>query len=259
MGFLQRLFRPPSATTGLVSDGTFAGNTAGAPTTRGASNVNESNVNEIAGDRSGFHRLSDQQLQAHMGIRRYGAFELTEAIRPAYHLEVEPRQGFRRDRYVDEADGSSTPVVMAAVTASHLMDVFLDLIDTLGPVVDVVLESSHHGGDADDLHRSHIDLPVLKSILLEFEDVLLDDGCAGIAVVNPKRRQEIQLDEHKLLFAYGRPLEAVERRLIAGDVYPDPSIRFITEAEHIHSSTRRLYDRFGQFKLRLGIDDGLFG
>ncbi len=250
MGFLQRLFRPPgpaTGATGVINDGTFAGTgsaSATAPITAGT---------------PGFQQLSDQQLRTHMGIRRFGSFELTEAIRPAYGLQVPPRQGFRRDRYVDDADGSSTPVVMAAVTAADLMDVFLEMIDTLGPIVDVVLESSHHSGPGDDLHRGHIDVPVLKSALLEFEDVLLDDGCTGIAVVNPKRRQEIQLDEHKLLIAYGGPLEPVERVLIASDVYPDPSIRFVTEAEHIHSSTRRLYHRFGQLKVRLGIDDGLFG
>ena len=74
--------------------------------------------------------------------------------------------------------------------------------------------------DQEDLYREHIDVPVLKSILLDFEDLLLNDGCTGIAVINPAKRQEVQLDEHKLLIVYGDPLAEFEQTLITSDVYP---------------------------------------
>lgn len=206
-----------------------------------------------------FESLSEEELQTHMGIDSYGAFELTDAIRPSYDLQVVPRQGFRFDEYVDEANNITTPVIMASATRHRLMDLFLDLIDHLGEVVDVVLESSHHlGSHHQDLYREHIDMPVLKSILLEHEDLLLNDGCTGIAVINPNKRQEVQLDEHKLLIIYGRPLEQFEQRLIHGDVYPDKKIKFVTEAEHVHSSSESFYDRFNMLKNRLGMDSDDF-
>jgi len=203
-----------------------------------------------------FERLSDEELQVHMGIKTYGVFELTDAIRPSYDVRIAPRQGFRYDRYVDEATGAQTPVIMASASAPILMDTLLDLIDQLGHVVDVVLETSHHSGaHHQDLYREHIDVPVLKSILMEFEDVLLNDGCTGIAIINPARQQEVQLDEHKLLIAYGDPLDRFRDTFINADVYPDESLQFITEAEHVHSSSERLYDQFQQLKTRLGVDD----
>ena len=202
-----------------------------------------------------FESLSDEELQTHLGIRTYGAFDLTDAVRPSYDLRVVPRQGFRHDEYVDETNGTKTPVIMAAATERILMDLFLELIEPLGSVVDVVLETSHHSGsDHDDLYREHIDMPVLKSILLEFEELLLHDGCTGIAVINPARRQEVQLDEHKLLIVYGNELDQFESTLIAGDVYPDEEMQFITEAEHVHSSSERLFDQFNVLKNRLGMD-----
>jgi hypothetical protein len=73
-------------------------------------------------------------------------------------------------------------------------------------------------------------------------------------VVNPKRKQEIQLDEHKLLICYGSPQEIYERILIQHDVYPDNEMRFITEGEHVHSSSDRYIDVFDSFQYRLGID-----
>ena len=122
-------------------------------------------------------------------------------------------------------------------------------------MVDVVLESSHRVQDSHkDHYREHIDTAVLKSILLEFEDLLLNDGCTGIAVINPQKRQEVQLDEHKLLVMYGRPLDKFVATLIQEDVYPDKNIQFITEAEHVHSSSEKMHDQFNILKNRLGID-----
>ena len=202
-----------------------------------------------------FEALTEEELQTHMGIDSYGAFDLTDAIRPSYDLQVVPRQGFRFDEYVDDTSQTRTPVIMAAATRHRILDLFLDLIDNLGNVVDVVLETSHHfSANHQELYREHIDVPVLKSILLDHEDLLLNDGCTGIAVINPARRQEVQLDEHKLLIVYGRPLELFEQTMISADVYPDQDIKFITEAEHVHSSSEAYFDRFNTLKHRLGMD-----
>lgn len=202
-----------------------------------------------------FESLTDEELQTHLGIRSYGAFDLTDAVRPSYDLQIVPRQGFRHDEYVDESNGTSTPVIMAAATERTLLDLFLELIEPLGSVVDVVLETSHRcGSEHEDLYREHIDMPVLKSVLMEFEDLLLNDGCTGIAVINPAKRQEVQLDEHKLLIVYGDELCNFESILIEGDVYPDEDIQFITEAEHVHSSSERMFDQFNVLKNRLGMD-----
>ncbi len=201
-----------------------------------------------------FDTLTDEELQAHMGINSYGAFDLTDAVRPSYDLKVVPRQGFRYDEYVDESSNSRTPVIMAAATSHQLMDLFLELLDPLGSVVDVVLETSHQCGSHQDLYREHIDMPVLKSTLLDHEDLLLNDGCTGIAVINPAKRQEVQLDEHKLLIMYGNPLDQFEGLLIDADVYPEKNLRFITEAEHVHSSSERFFDEFHVLMNRLGMD-----
>lgn len=204
---------------------------------------------------SSFELLSDEELQTHMGINRYGSFDLTDAIRPSYDLQVVPRQGFRHDEYHDESSGEKIPVVMASATSGLLIDLFLELIDNLGPVVDVVLESSHHGGSGHrDYYREHIDMPVLKSVLVEFEDLLLNDGCCGVAVVNPRRRQEVQFDEHKLLICYGQPLDGFEQIMIENDVYPTKDLKFLTEAEHVHSSNERFVQQFDVLRSRLGMD-----
>lgn len=205
---------------------------------------------------SSFDRLSEDQLEAHLGVARYGDFELTDAVRPSFDLEVVPSAGFRHDVYREEENRVSVPVLMAAQSRGQLIETFMELLDPLGQVVDVVLETSHGHRDAahTDLYREQIDMPILQSVLWDFEDLLANDGCTGIAVLNPSTPQEVQLDEHKLLIVYGDNLAPYERILI--DAYLDcrEEMKFITEAEHVHSTTDRYIEQFEELKTRLGMD-----
>lgn len=205
---------------------------------------------------SSFERLSEEELEAHLGVSRYGDFSLTEAIRPSYDLQVVPCQGYRHDSYRDEESRTSVPVLMASVSKEDLFDAFLDVIDPLGSTVDVVLETSHNRGRQghEDLYREHIDMPVLKSILLDFEELLMNDGCTGIAVLNPGIPQEVQFDEHKLLIVYGDQLNEFERALGDHSIRCNDQMKFITEAEHVHSSSDQYASEFEELKTRLGMD-----
>ncbi len=204
-----------------------------------------------------FEDLGEDALEAHMRISQYGNFRLTDAVRPSYDVQVRPVQGYRFDTYRDESGGVEIPVLMAAVSAELLFDLFLDSLDPLGDDVDVVLETSHQRRSEghDDLYREHIDLAVLKSILLDFEELILNDGCTGLAVINPRQRQEVQFDEHKLLICYGDPLVPFEHGLRQQGLRRLDEMRFITEAEHVHSSKDIFRQQFDDLRRQLGIDD----
>jgi hypothetical protein len=226
MGFLQRFFR------NVFREGT-------APT-----------------HASSFEQLSEAELESHLEVSRYGSFRLTDAVRPSFDLQVVPTEGYRHDYYRDEQEHNSVPVLMASVSKERLFDTFMDLLDPLGFTVDVVLETSHdrHNKGHTDLYREHIDLPVLKSVLWEFEDLLLNDGCTGLAVLNPGVPQEIQFDEHKLLIVYGDQLRDFESIFKDRAVARNEQIRFITEAEHVHSSSDTYARQFEELRTRLGMD-----
>jgi hypothetical protein len=207
---------------------------------------------------SSFESLSEEQLETHLGVRRYGRFMLTDAIRPSFDLKVVPRQGYRHDFYLDEQSKTKVPVLMAAASREILFDVFLELVEPLGGEVDVVLETSHNRETAGhtDLYREHIDVPVFKSMLWDFEDLLLNDGCTGMAVLNPGIPQEVQFDEHKLLIVYGQPLVAYEEVFRRFGIHRDDKMKFITEAEHVHSSSDKFAQQFEELQMRLGMDCG---
>ena len=205
---------------------------------------------------SSFEGANTQQLSRHLDTDRYGDFQLTGAVRPAIDLKVKPQQGYRHDVYVDEESGSRVPVIMAAASSEVIFPLFMELIEQLGSCVDVVLETSHNHDVSghSDLYREQMDLPVLSSILSVYEDLLTNDGCSGIAVLNPRTPQEVQFDEHKLLIIYGSPLEPFEHILECHGVPCNEQLQFLTEAEHVHSSTEGFHQQFSQLQTELGLD-----
>jgi hypothetical protein len=199
--------------------------------------------------------VNAEQLAAHLRVDRYGDFWLTDAIRPAPHLPVVPRQGYRVEVFRDPQGGFQVPVLAAAVSRERLFDLFLELLAPLGETVDAVLETSHHsdGSNHRDLCREHIDLPVLMSYCCDYEDLLLHDGCTGAAVISTQGPMEVQFDEHKLLVVYARNLKPFERILRRFGVPRVDGLKLITEGEHLHSTDPQFVAAFEQLCCRLGI------
>jgi hypothetical protein len=206
--------------------------------------------------RTSFDDLSQDELDAHLQVGRYGSFSLTDAVRPSFGLEIVPREGYRRDVYRDPESGNTMPVLAASVSSERLFEVFMDLLEPLGDEVDVVMESSHESepGAHSDMYREHIDTVILKSNLYDYEELLLNDGCTGLAALNPAGPMEVQFDEHKLLFVYAHDLDAFEAILIEHGLQRDDTLKFISEAEHLHSTDDVYREQFDELRYRLGID-----
>jgi hypothetical protein len=181
-------------------------------------------------------------------------YRLTDAVRPAADQAITPTEGYRLETYRGRP-GLRIPALAAAVSRDRLFDVFLSLLDPLGEVVDVVLETSH--GNATDRHRdlrrTHIDTPVLASYLCEFEDLLLNDGCTGVAVIASGRPMEVQFDEHKLIVCYARNLKPFRRVLRSAGVPRRQDLRLISEAAHLHHTQPDYARQFRDLALRLGV------
>lgn len=201
--------------------------------------------------------MSTRSLSDHLQHGRYGDFQLTEAVRPSLDLQVVPTEGFRLSTYQDAEAGLAVPALAASVSRERLFDVFLSLLEPLGEVVDVVLETSHEsaGNRHQDFFRALIDLPVLQSHLCEFEELLLNDGCTGIAVVSTSEPIELQFDEHKLLIAYAHDLRPFIRILEGYGVRRNDAMRILSEGAHFHTTDPRFADAFGQLAYRLGVGD----
>lgn len=205
-------------------------------------------------------RPDRRALEAHLARRRYGRFTLTEAVRPSWQLEVVPQAGYRFDSYSDARTGMRLPALIASVSSEHLFETFLALLEPLGDVCDVVLETSHDaqasGPNATkhEVTREGVERLVLESVLWDFEDLLLNDGCTGIAIMHPELSVEVQLDEHKLLIVYASDRTPFERILAEQGIDRNDRIRFISQGEHLHTSHTRFVDLFADMAGSLGAE-----
>jgi len=199
--------------------------------------------------------VSADPTLSHLVQAQYGNFRLTDAVRPAPGLPVVPREGFRFETFHDHQARLAIPVLAAAVSAERLFDTFLALARPLGPMIDLVLETSHQGDGTEhrDLLRERIDLPIALSHLCDFEDLLTNDGCTGVALVARGRATELQFDEHKLLLVYAHDLERFEQILRQAGIPRADDLKLITEGEHLHSTDPAHESAFESMCYRLGV------
>lgn len=196
--------------------------------------------------------LANRNLQ-----NQYCNFKLTDAIRSCPETPFELREGYRLDKFRDPVSRRRVPMLAASVSSDHLFEVFLDLLGPLGDSVHVVLETSHDSMDDyhEDLRRTDIDNPVLASNFWDFEDLLLNDGCTGVAVVASDEQMEVQFDEHKLLFVYASDLRPFRRILRSHGIRQREILPLIAESEHIHRTTPSHAEEFRRLCCQVGAGD----
>src|SRR5438105_3665732 len=127
-----------------------------------------------------------------------------DAVRPSPEVHLKPIAGYRPDIYYNPMNDRRLPALAVGADQSAIFDLFLALLEPLGPTVDVILETSHFRTDGKhrDYRRLGVDRAVLCSYLCEFEDLMTDDGCTGVAVISPRGPLEVQFDEHKTIVVF---------------------------------------------------------
>jgi hypothetical protein len=210
---------------------------------------------------SSFFGLDRADIDAHFGIRSYRGFVLTDAVTPSYDLQVVPEAGFAAGGYKDRQN--IIPMLTIAASKEHLFELFLELAGLMGQTVDVVLETSHHLSAKRFAQHSHqdfyveqMDLTIVQSILYDFEALLLNDGSTGIVIINPGAPMELQFDEHKLLtFCNWTTVESEALKILEGYNIPrNDGMKFIADAEHVHTTSGKLRAQFRRLRTRLGAD-----
>ena len=224
-------------------------------------NVLQNRVSFVTGTNE--ERIPALELESHLTTVTYGGFTLTDAVRPSLDLKIIPEEGYKHDKIKLEYGRMGyknfrrlIPILVASVSLERLFETFLAMLNPLGDHVSVALETSHcHSGTIrTDLHREHIDLPVLKSFLYDHEDLLLHDGCTGISVESPKMRAEVRLDEHKLIIVYARQIASFEKILRRHRIPHKETMPLLTEAEHVHITRDEYFHSFKTLQTALGMD-----
>src|SRR3989344_1555052 len=204
-----------------------------------------------------FFGLTEEEISTHCRTKKYGDFTLTGAVAPSYDLVIVPENGFRQKPTVCCCCGCTIPFITISASKEILFDLFLDLVSALNSVVDVVIILyENHNKKSCGRRRDDIDIATLLSILQEFEENLLGDGCLEVAVAREIPPVEIQLDDHKLIqiWHYQHIPNFIELMTKYG-LKEKPEMYFITEAEHVHSSSEDSEKKFYELASRLSAGE----
>ncbi len=205
--------------------------------------------------RSSFLGLSKEEIRVHKRIKRYGNFTLTNAVIPSYNLEVMPKSGFRRGFFREV----SVSFILISASKESLFDLFIEIARLMSSsCVDVFIKNTYrtrriHLKKYRESSVKEVDLFVVLSRLYDFEELLVDDGCTGIAIVNQETGLELQFDEDKILTVCN--WQIIKEDLLAilekSQITEDPQMKFIFEAEHRHSTSLAFLRQFNRLKIRL--------
>lgn len=189
--------------------------------------------------------ITKEQLQNCI-IDKYGDFHLTDGIRT---LDLYPKQGFKHYK------NKEFSAVVASISKEILLEIFYEMLDLLENGIYVILCSSHDKFLEDGCHeywREGIDKSVLESILIDYEDLMLNDGLFEISIFD-ENKNEIQFDGHKALVGYGC-VDKFDQIFEMHGLVCDESLQLIQESSHVHLSEEKFYDKFLDLKIDLGME-----
>lgn len=177
------------------------------------------------------------------------------AVRPAPEVRLAPVAGYRADIYFNPANNRKLPALAISADQSVLFDLFLALLKPLGPHVDVILETSHFRTDGKhrDFRRLGMPTEILTSYLCEFEDLIMDDGCTGVAVISPRGPVEVQFDEHKTLVVFSPRRRTFRNICRQFGLARRDDLVLVSEVRHVHRSNPEYAMMFRDLTVRLAM------
>ena len=190
--------------------------------------------------------------------RTFGDFEFPEAVAPRDPYHCHPREGYLCGMH---AGKTSEIYLVAAVTQRKILLLLDELLDCFSSrPCTVALGSRHDPLAPREFWRCHIDAPVLRSTLGEYEDLLLGDGSIDICVMTPRQQssRELQFLRDKHFLMYGTTLRSLvpfERVLRSHGISLDPTLKVLEEDQLIRQSTPEHSRRFEELCTDLGAEE----
>ena len=200
-------------------------------------------------------KVTNEMLQEAMNNRKFGEFTLAPAVVFFKDGDVVPSKGYKIDK-LPTSNGITPPFrLLISASAEDLLDIFDDFIALLGESCSVVVEDfKTKTGDHVDYFAFYKETFVVRSILLDFEDLLLNDGFVGLAIWNEMTQAEVQLTMHKILQVYAKNIVPFQQALTGYGIPENPDLRFFFEDFYMLVSTQAGDSAIEELKDRLCVD-----
>jgi len=183
----------------------------------------------------------------------FDGFRFPSGVRPDMLRPFAAREAYEISEERDEESGDGF-VVACSVAAPRLMDVLLGLVALLPSNLSMVLEELIEDGKPRTFQNDRVEGVVAASRLLDYEDVLLGDGFSGIGLFSEDTREEVFVDEHKIICAYAPATEEFEEVLDQFGLERRERVPLVNEQTHFHFRMASLNDRVDELKRTFALE-----
>lgn len=199
-------------------------------------------------------KITEEMIQEAMKNRTIGDFTLTPAVVFFKDGDVIPSRGYKIEKEA-MSNGQIRSRMLVSASAEDVLDIFDDFIALLGESCSVVVEDFRtNNGDHVDHFAHHKETFIVRSILLDFDEFLLNDGFVGLAIWSEMAQAEVQLTMHKIIQVFARDTIPFQQVLTGYGINEDPELRFFFEDFYMLVSTEAGDAAVEALKDRLCLD-----
>ncbi len=198
--------------------------------------------------------VTQEMIQEAMKNRTFDGFTLSPAIIFFKDGDVVPSKGYKIEKEL-MPNGQVLSRLLVSASAEDVLDILDDFIVLLGESCSVVVEDFRAKADDHvEYYAYYKDTFIVRSILLDFDEFLLNDGFVGLAIWSEAAKAEVQLTMHKVLIVYARDIVPFQQVLAGYGMQENPELRFFFEDFYMLVSTTAGDSAVVALKDRLCID-----
>ncbi len=175
--------------------------------------------------------ISPEMIEEALANRTYGDFTMTPAVVFFKDGDAIPSEGYKIDKRMI-ADGRIQSRITISASAEKILDLFDDLVKRLGDTCGIAVEDYRAKQGHVDHYAYSRDTFLIRSILVDFEEFILNDGLVGIAIWNDFEQAEIQLTVYKIIVVYAFDISCFISVLDSYGLQEDSELRFYFENFH---------------------------
>lgn len=186
--------------------------------------------------------------------KTFGDFTLSQAVIIFRDSSVIPREGFR----VFTAEGNDDAAmkqVLISVSTENLFDIVDELLKALGDIIHFSFDD--YRSDNGEFTANYVydrDGFIIRSMLLDIEELIVNNGSIGLAAFSPVNEAEIRLNQEKIISVTAKDITPFASVLIDNEIDEVLDLGFIWDDEYLLMSKDADDETIDNFVYSLNAD-----
>jgi len=199
--------------------------------------------------------FTDNEIQEAFENKIFGDFKLSNAVVFFKNQNVVPKEGFRIFTN-DETAESGIKQVLISVSAEKIFDIFDELLKTLGDTFHFVVDDFRsENGEYSGNYGYNKDAFIVRSLLIDYEDLVVNNGFVAFAAFNPELQTEVHLLREKVISVVTKDIYRFVSVLIDNEIDEKSDLGFVWDGNYLLFSQQAEEELFDPLISALNVDE----